>query len=50
MATVTIHVIPVPRGYTAEDAWWEIQTFGKLRRRWWQVFLRPTWVVIEEDD
>lgn len=52
---ITIDVIPVPPGYSVEDAWTEIEVFGRLvRPRWrnWSDRLtrRTKWAIIEEED
>jgi hypothetical protein len=46
-----LHVIPVPRGYEPLDAWWEIQTFGRLKLPWWRRFwTRRSWAIIEVEE
>jgi hypothetical protein len=49
---VTVHVFPVPRGMDAEDAWAELETFGRFPEyRWWKLrYAFPRWAVIEVDD
>lgn len=51
---MAVHVIPVPHGYTPEDAFDEIETFGQLAEyRWWRWRFWPgfrSWAVIEVDD
>jgi hypothetical protein len=44
-----VHVYPVPRGYTPEQAWEEINVFGQLvDYRWWKPrFWCPRWAVME---
>lgn len=43
-----LHIIPVPPGYTAQQAWEEIETMGGLAGwRWWHRFTRrPAWAVV----
>lgn len=37
MCSFDIHVIPVPRGYTVEQAWEEIVAMDSLHEyRWWK--------------
>ena len=48
-----VHVYPVPRGYTPEQAWDELETFGKFPEyRWWKLRFRfpNCWAVIEVDE
>ena len=47
-----VHVIPVPHGYTPEDAWAEISVMGHLvGYRWWKPrFWRMRWATIVVDD
>lgn len=42
-------VIPVPRHMTVEQAWLEIQVYGKFvgYRRWKRRFWNPRWATIE---
>jgi hypothetical protein len=49
---VSVHVIPVPRGYTPEQAWDEIDTLGALvEARWWKPrFWFPRWAVVVVDE
>lgn len=48
---MALHVIPVPKGMTAEEAWAEIVTMGRLVEcRWWHRFTRRSWAVIEVDE
>jgi hypothetical protein len=48
-----VHVIPVPRGMTPEEAFAEIETFGELvEYRWWRLRFRwpwRRWAVVEVD-
>jgi hypothetical protein len=50
----TLHVIPVPRGMTPEEAHAEIRAFGELvEYRWWRLRFRwplVKWAVVEEED
>lgn len=47
-----IHTIPVPRGYTPEEAWVEISTMGRLvEYRWWKFWFRwpfVRWAIVVE--
>lgn len=49
---LVVHVIPVPHGYTPEESWDEISTFGELvDYRWWRWRFRwpfVKWAVFEE--
>ena len=46
---MSVHVIPVPRGMSPDDAWAEIQVFGRIvEHRWWHRFTRRCrWAVVE---
>ena len=52
--TTRIHVMPVPKGMTTEQAFEEIRVFGRfVDYRWWRLRFRwpfVTWAVVEEDD
>lgn len=49
-----VHVIPVPGGMEADEAWAEIETFGHLvEYRWWKPRFRwpwRRWAVVEVDE
>lgn len=49
-----VHVIPVPGGMTADEAWAEIATLGRLvEYRWWKPRFRwpwRKWAVVEVDE
>jgi hypothetical protein len=46
-----VHVVPVPRGYTADQAYDEIEAMGCLvEYRWWRLRFRwpfVRWAVVE---
>jgi hypothetical protein len=50
------HVVPVPRGYTAEQVYLETKVFGRLvDYRWWRPrfhwpFLKWATIEVEEPD
>lgn len=50
----SVHVTPVPHGMTADEAFAEIDTMGRLvEYRWWRLRFRwpfVKWAVIEVDD
>lgn len=46
-----VHIIPVPDGYTVEDAFMEIQTFGHLvDREVSEDGIGGTWAIVEVDE
>lgn len=49
-----VHVIPVRAGMSTDDAFEEIQTFGRLvEYRWWRLrfrWPRRKWAVVVEED
>ncbi len=53
---LVLHVYPVPRGMTADQAWDEIELLGELvEYRWWRLrfrwpFVRWAWRQTEEDE
>ena len=48
---MTVHVIPVPEGYSVEDAFMEIQVFGHLwQREVSEMGEGGTWAIVEVDE
>jgi len=56
MMAPAIHVFPVPRGMTPEEAWAELSVFQSFPEyRWWRLrfrwpFLRWAWLRVDEED